>query len=170
MVKLNLLPRPTEGIIVCRDAGVPHPPNDIDADRTFTVGEQICVRLNHPGPLRQHSLHADIIGVDENGLVARARHDVYRATERGDPDNPVVKFNTVFQVPRECVFTVTKPSGLVTKTPEAIQVYALLIAALKVVDCSVPHGDGRDVVPSSLVRDLHKIAEDFERHLRSRGN
>jgi len=168
MVTLNLLKRPTEGIIVVRDAGALHPPNDIEADRAFSVGEQISVRLDSSEPLRQQSLYADVVGVDDNAVVARARHSVYRATKRLAND-PVVEFGAEFRAPRECVFAVWKTRGTSEPTcgaESAVEVQGLILAALRLVDCAVPHSDTRDIVPSEDVCALKRIAEGIEYRLR----
>src|SRR5690349_16445888 len=110
MKTLPLLPRPYTSLVVLRDAGMRHPDNDLDEDRLFTAGEQIDVRLDHPLPLRQRSLNAEVVGVDEDGLRVRSLHSVYAMDGGRIVPEPVVKSGEEFLVPRRYIFGVTKVS------------------------------------------------------------
>lgn len=98
---VTLRKRECQEPIVCRDAGVPHPANDLDDSRTCVAGETVELRLDDTMPAHHpDSLRA--VGV-ANGerVTVRALHAVF-ARDRGR----LVSMGDEFGVYRDRVFVV----------------------------------------------------------------
>jgi hypothetical protein len=87
--------------IVCRDAGVPHPANDLDDSRTYVAGETVELRLDDTMPAHHpDSLRAVVVANGERVMV-RALHAVFDRN-RGR----LVNMGDEFDVDRDRVFVV----------------------------------------------------------------
>lgn len=87
--------------IVCRDAGVPHPANDLDDSRAYVAGETVELRLDVAMPAHHpDSLRAVVVANGER-VTVRALHAVF-ARDRGR----LVNMGDEFDVGRDRVFVV----------------------------------------------------------------
>ena len=86
---------------VCREAGVPHPANDLDDSRTYVAGETVELRLDATMPAHHpDSLRAVVVSNGER-VTVRALHAVF-ARDRGR----LVNTGDEFDVDRDCIFVV----------------------------------------------------------------